>query len=92
MPIGIQSFSLVIEGNYVYVVNTQFIPILEKLGRVYFLARPRRFGKPQDAIAQIREAGYAQRYEASNKNIFLVGASITRNKRTLGKWLIEKLR
>ena len=49
-------------------------------------------GKPQDAIAQIREAGYAQRYEASNKNIFLVGASITRNKRTLGKWLIEKLR
>ena len=26
MPIGIQSFSSMIEGNYVYVDKTQFIP------------------------------------------------------------------
>ena len=45
MPIGIQSFSTMIEGNYVYVDKTYFIPSLEKLGRAYFLARPRRFGK-----------------------------------------------
>ena len=45
MPIGIQSFSSMIEGNYVYVDKTHFIPNLEKLGRAYFLARPRRFGK-----------------------------------------------
>ena len=45
MPIGIQSFSTMIEGNYVYVDKTHFIPSLEKLGRAYFLARPRRFGK-----------------------------------------------
>ena len=48
-------------------------------------------GKPQDAISQIKEAGYAEKYSASNKSIFLIGASINRNKRTLGKWLIEKL-
>jgi len=45
MPIGIQDFSSMIEGNYVYVDKTQFIPELEILGRAYFLTRPRRFGK-----------------------------------------------
>ncbi|MGP1416133.1 MAG: AAA family ATPase, partial [Treponema sp.] len=45
MPIGIQSFSSMIEGNYVYVDKTQFISKLEILGRAYFLTRPRRFGK-----------------------------------------------
>ena len=49
-------------------------------------------GKPQDAIAQIKESGYADKHKASNKNIFLIGASISRNKRTLGKWIVEKLR
>ena len=47
-------------------------------------------GKPQDAIAQIKEAGYAEKYSASEKNIFLVGVSIDENERTLGDWLVEK--
>jgi len=45
LPIGIQSFTSMIEGNYIYVDKTQFIPKLEVLGRAYFLTRPRRFGK-----------------------------------------------
>ena len=49
-------------------------------------------GKPQDAIAQIKEMGYADKHKASNKNIFLIGATISRNKRTLGKWQIEKIK
>ena len=48
-------------------------------------------GKPQDAIAQIKETGYADKHKASNKNIFLIGATISRNKRTLGKWQIEEV-
>ena len=48
-------------------------------------------GKPQDAIAQIKDTGYADKHKASNKNVFLIGASISRNKRTLGKWQIEKI-
>ena len=48
-------------------------------------------GKPQDALSQIKEAGYAEKYSASEKNVFLVGATIAKNKRTLGKWVIEKL-
>ena len=48
-------------------------------------------GKPIDAIAQIKEAGYGEKHSATNKNIYLIGATISRNKRTLSKWQVEKL-
>ena len=44
-PIGIQDFKSIIEGGYVYVDKTAFIYKLAKEGKVYFLSRPRRFGK-----------------------------------------------
>ena len=47
-------------------------------------------GKPIDALNQIKDMGYAEKYGASNKNIFLIGATISRNKRSLSKWVIEK--
>ena len=43
-PVGLQSFSEIIEGGYVYVDKTKFIHTLSK-GKYYFLSRPRRFGK-----------------------------------------------
>jgi len=45
MPIGIQSFEAMRNGSYAYVDKTHFIPNLERVGRAYFLTRPRRFGK-----------------------------------------------
>ncbi|MGP1440311.1 MAG: PD-(D/E)XK nuclease domain-containing protein [Treponema sp.] len=48
--------------------------------------------KPQDAIAQIKESGYADKHKASNKSVFFIGVSISRDKRTLGKWVIEKMK
>jgi len=48
-------------------------------------------GKPIDALNQIKEMGYAEKHIVSNKNIFLIGASISRNKRTLSKWAVEKV-
>ena len=44
-PIGIQSFDKIITGGYVYVDKTEFIYSLAHEGNVYFLSRPRRFGK-----------------------------------------------
>ncbi len=44
-PIGIQTFSDIIEGEYSYVDKTAFIPKLFQVGRFIFLSRPRRFGK-----------------------------------------------
>ena len=44
-PIGIQSFEQIIEDGYVYVDKTDIIYDLTHNGSVYFLSRPRRFGK-----------------------------------------------
>ena len=44
-PIGIQSFSHLREDGYVYVDKTELIHRLVKNGKIYFLSRPRRFGK-----------------------------------------------
>ena len=44
-PVGIQDFSEVRTGGYVYVDKTPFIDTLINQGKFYFLSRPRRFGK-----------------------------------------------
>ena len=46
LPTDISSFSAMMTGNYVYVDKTEHIYNLFSGGsRLYFLARPRRFGK-----------------------------------------------
>ena len=45
-PVGIQTFSKIREGNYVYVDKTKYIvELLENGSQYIFLSRPRRFGK-----------------------------------------------
>ena len=44
-PIGIQSFDQLIEDGYMYVDKTDLIYKLTHEGKIYFLSRPRRFGK-----------------------------------------------
>lgn len=45
LPIGIQDFPSLREDGYLYVDKTAFVHKLATEGRVYFLSRPRRFGK-----------------------------------------------
>lgn len=44
-PIGIQSFDQIIEGGYLYIDKTKYVYDLVHNGNIYFLSRPRRFGK-----------------------------------------------
>ncbi|MDE7346719.1 MAG: ATP-binding protein [Muribaculaceae bacterium] len=44
-PIGIQTFSKIIEEGYAYVDKTAYIKPLLSQGQFLFLSRPRRFGK-----------------------------------------------
>ena len=44
-PIGIQTFSEVINGGYVYVDKTDLMWQMQRLSKFIFLSRPRRFGK-----------------------------------------------
>lgn len=44
-PVGIQTFEQIIEDGYVYVDKTRLVYDLVSEGKIYFLSRPRRFGK-----------------------------------------------
>lgn len=44
-PVGMQSFDQLIEQGYVYVDKTALVYQLVTTGKIYFLSRPRRFGK-----------------------------------------------
>ncbi|MDR1622879.1 MAG: ATP-binding protein [Synergistaceae bacterium] len=45
LPIGIQTFEIIRTEGYLYVDKTKYLVDLIDNGRVYFLSRPRRFGK-----------------------------------------------
>ncbi|MFN8396340.1 MAG: AAA family ATPase [Bacteroidia bacterium] len=45
LPIGIQDFSDLVLGNYIYVDKTKYYHRLITTGKYYFISRPRRFGK-----------------------------------------------
>ena len=45
LPIGVQSFKVLRDDRYLYVDKTAYLFQLVTSGRVYFLSRPRRFGK-----------------------------------------------
>ena len=44
-PIGMQSFERIREGGFVYIDKTAMLYDLVSTGSIYFLSRPRRFGK-----------------------------------------------
>ena len=45
IPYAISDYDLMRRENYYYVDKTQYIPIIENIGRYLFFIRPRRFGK-----------------------------------------------
>ena len=45
LPIGIQTFEEIRKKGYLYVDKTKYLVDLIDNGKIYFLARPRRFGK-----------------------------------------------
>lgn len=61
-PVGMQTFSKIREGNYVYVDKTKYIvQILENGSQYVFLSRPRRFGK--SLFVSTLQAYYEERKE-----------------------------
>jgi hypothetical protein len=64
LPIGIQTFSEIINNNYIYVDKTEFILELISSGKYYFLSRPRRFGKSL-LVSTLREvfAGHQEYFK-----------------------------
>jgi len=45
LPIGLQDFRTIIEDGYLYVDKTAYLHKMTRMGKFFFLSRPRRFGK-----------------------------------------------
>ena len=45
LPVGFQRFERIRKEGYIYVDKTEYLVDMIKGGGIYFLARPRRFGK-----------------------------------------------
>ena len=72
-PIGIQTFSKLREGNYVYVDKTELVYRMTHGASSYiFLSRPRRFGKSLLPEGAVRGLGYQEIGEGMDE---LSGAS-----------------
>ena len=63
MPIGVQDFEDLRRNKYVYVDKTEYVYRLAQMGKVYFLSRPRRFGKSL-LLSTLKQ------YFLGNKDIF----------------------
>ncbi|MDR1237020.1 MAG: AAA family ATPase, partial [Propionibacteriaceae bacterium] len=45
LPVGLQTFRKLREGDYLYADKTKYVYDLASQGKYFFLSRPRRFGK-----------------------------------------------
>ena len=64
--------------------------VVEFKDKVYiFEFKLRANGTAEDALNQIREKGYADKYSGSGKKVIAVGASFDEKKRTIKDWKIQ---
>ena len=54
-----------------------------------FLFEFKLHGTAEEAMAQIRDMRYAERYLDDGRRVTLVGAAFSKKTRNLGRWLIE---
>ena len=68
LPIGIQSFEKIRNGNYLYVDKTELVYRLAVSEIPYFLSRPRRFGK--SLLISTLDAYFQGRKEQAERRAF----------------------
>ncbi len=95
LPIGIQDFQKIVDNNLHYVDKTEVIHRLLTCDTVFFLSRPRRFGKSLlcstlGALWEGKHRGYLTPYQGRGKKLIKVGVSFDAEKRNIGEWLSQE--
>jgi hypothetical protein len=104
LPIGLQTFSELIEQGYAYVDKTAHVWAMVSQGKSYFLSRPRRFGKSLflDTLKELFEGSEAlfrglyihERWDWSRRHPvirFDFSAGVLRNRDELDESIREQL-
>ena len=90
LPIGVQSFEILRENNFLYIDKTRYVAQLLS-GRVYFLSRPRRFGK---SLFLSTLAVYFRGEKELFEGLYLAQAEeelARQAKRNIGAWKAKEL-
>ena len=103
LPVGIQTFRKLIDGNYLYVDKTEYIHKLIVQGSVktnkgridaviidkdIYIFEFKFNGDKDQALNQIKDKKYFEKYQGVGKEIYLFGVEFT--DRNIGNWVIEK--
>jgi len=67
------------------------IDMVVKTDRYIYVMEFKLHGTAEEALSQIKEKEYAKPFESGEKEIILIGAAFSDEKRNLYPWLIEKL-
>ena len=74
-----------------YRTSSGRIDMVIRTDRYIYVMEFKLHGTAQEAIDQIRDKEYAKPFTASDKEIILIGAAFSPEKRNLDSWLIEQL-
>ena len=87
-PVGIQTFTEIIEEKYIYVDKTQLIYDLD---RFVFIFEFKINGSAEEALQQIIERDYAAPFAAGSQTVFLIATNFSTKQRNLTEWIIRKV-
>ena len=88
-PLGIQTFSEIVKGNYFYADKTDIVYRLAHYAKFHFLSRPRRFGKSLDAdtaMTQIEQKDYAKAFADDGRKVVKVALNFSEGQRSIEDW------
>ncbi|MDM8521534.1 PD-(D/E)XK nuclease domain-containing protein, partial [Anaerolineales bacterium HSG6] len=64
---------------------------VETADRIYIFEF-KLFGTAEEALSQIKEKQYAQKYLKRGKEILLLGVEFDQAEKNIGKWLVETVK
>ena len=88
-PVGIQTFSEIIRGRYVYVDKTDLVWQLAHYAKYVFLSRPRRFGK--SLLTSTLESYFrGERNLFEGRKVVKVGMKFNADTRVPEEWVVKE--
>lgn len=101
-PVGIQTFSEIIRGGYVYIDKTDLVwqmqhkcaggrtDVVVWMAETIYVFELKVTSSAEDAVSQIDEKGYAIPFETDGRKVVKVGVKFDKETRTPINWIIHE--
>ena len=88
-PVGIQTFSNIREGKYLYIDIGRADAVMHMPDTIYVFEL-KVDKSAEEALAQIDEKGYMLPYHSEGKRLVKIGISFDSTQRTISEWKIKE--